>query len=126
MVIVRQSSWLARSLIGEVDSGLPMSNGEGLNFRGVLGVGVVLGVGGAGGQLDVQFAQAREGDVVRMGRLAIALCVFLMVASAQDDPLAWFPLRVGTRWVYEHEAKSGDETGRTWTAGGAWKPSPDG
>jgi hypothetical protein len=58
--------------------------------------------------LDVQYGQAREGDVVRMGRLAIALCVFLMVASAQEDPLAWFPLRVGTRWVYEHEAKSGD------------------
>src|SRR5438552_5833140 len=31
-----------------------------------------------------------------------------MVASAQDDPLAWFPLEVGSHWVYEHEWKSGD------------------
>src|SRR5438876_6310033 len=41
-------------------------------------------------------------------RLLIALCVFSMVASAQDDPLAWFPLQVGSHWVYEHEWKSGD------------------
>jgi hypothetical protein len=46
--------------------------------------------------------------MVRMGRLAVALCVFSMVASAQEDPLAWFPLQVGSRWVYEHEWKSGD------------------
>jgi len=31
-----------------------------------------------------------------------------MVASAQEDPLSWFPLQVGSRWVYEHEWKSGD------------------
>jgi len=30
------------------------------------------------------------------------------VAGAQEDPLAWFPLQVGSRWVYEHEWKSGD------------------
>jgi len=41
-------------------------------------------------------------------RLLIALCVFSMVASAQDDPLAWFPLQVGSHWVYEHEWKSGN------------------
>ncbi len=46
--------------------------------------------------------------MVRMGRIAMALCVFSMVASAQEDPLAWFPLRVGSGWVYEHESKSGD------------------
>jgi hypothetical protein len=46
--------------------------------------------------------------MVRMGRLAMALCVFSMVASAQEDPLAWFPLQVGSRWVYEHEWKSRD------------------
>jgi hypothetical protein len=46
--------------------------------------------------------------MVRMGHLAIALCVFSLVASAQEDPLAWFPLRVGSRWVYEHKSKSGD------------------
>jgi len=43
-----------------------------------------------------------------MGRLAMALCLFSMVASAQEDPLAWFPLQVGSRWMYEHEWKSGD------------------
>jgi hypothetical protein len=38
----------------------------------------------------------------------MALCALSMVASAQEDPLAWFPLQVGSRWVYEHEMKSGD------------------
>ena len=37
--------------------------------------------------------------MVRMGRLAMALCLFSMVASAQEDPLAWFPLQVGSRWM---------------------------
>ena len=46
--------------------------------------------------------------MVRMGRFAMALSVFSMVASAQEAPLAWFPLQVGSRWVYEHEWKSGD------------------
>ncbi len=46
--------------------------------------------------------------MARMGRFAMALCVFSMVANAQEDPLAWFPLQVGSRWVYEHEWKSGD------------------
>jgi hypothetical protein len=46
--------------------------------------------------------------VAQVGRLAMALCVFSMVVSAQEDPLVWFPLQVGTRRVYEHEAKSGD------------------
>src|ERR1035437_1777396 len=43
-----------------------------------------------------------------MRGLAIALCAFSIVASAQEDPLAWFPLQLGSRWVYEHEWKSGD------------------
>jgi hypothetical protein len=43
-----------------------------------------------------------------MSRLVVELCVFSMVASAQEDPLSWFPLQVGSRWVYEHEWKSGD------------------
>jgi hypothetical protein len=30
------------------------------------------------------------------------------VVRAQDDPMAWFPLRVGARWAYEHEWRSGD------------------
>ncbi len=46
--------------------------------------------------------------MIRTVCLLIALCVFSMVASAQDDPLAWFPLQVGSHWVYEHESKSGD------------------
>jgi hypothetical protein len=46
--------------------------------------------------------------MIRTACLLIALCVFSMVASAQDDPLAWFPLQVGSHWVYEHEWKSGD------------------
>ena len=46
--------------------------------------------------------------MVRMGRLAMALCLFSMVASAQEDPLAWFSPQVGSRWMYEHEWKSGD------------------
>ena len=48
--------------------------------------------------------------MVRMSRFAMALCVFSMVASAQEDPLAWLPLQVGSRWVYEHEWKSGDRS----------------
>ena len=46
--------------------------------------------------------------MIRTARLLIVLSVFSMVATAQDDPLAWWPLQVGSRWVYEHEAKSGD------------------
>jgi hypothetical protein len=46
--------------------------------------------------------------MVRMGRFAVALCFFEMVASAQEDPLAWLPLQVGSRRVYEYESKSGD------------------
>src|SRR5215469_8998301 len=46
--------------------------------------------------------------MIRMRRLVLALCGFSIVASAQEDPLTWFPLRVGSRWVYEHEWKSGD------------------
>jgi len=39
------------------------------------------------------------------------LCCALLAAaalSAQQDPLLWFPLHVGSRWVYDHESKSGD------------------
>jgi hypothetical protein len=46
--------------------------------------------------------------MIRTTHLLIALCIFSVVASAQDDPLAWFPLQVGSHWVYEYEAKSGD------------------
>lgn len=46
--------------------------------------------------------------MVRMVPFATALCLFSLVASAQEDPLAWFPLQVGSRWAYEHEWKSGD------------------
>ena len=47
-------------------------------------------------------------NMVQVGYLIVTLCVFSMVARAQEDPLAWFPLQVGSRWVYEHEWKSGD------------------
>src|SRR5215469_12705977 len=43
-----------------------------------------------------------------MRYMILALCALSIVASAQEDPLKWFPLRVGTRWTYEHEWKSGN------------------
>jgi hypothetical protein len=43
-----------------------------------------------------------------MRGVTIALCAFSIVARAQENPLTWFPLQVGSRWVYEHEWKSGD------------------
>jgi hypothetical protein len=43
-----------------------------------------------------------------MRYLTLTLCALSIVANAQESPLAWFPLRVGSRWVYEHEWKSGD------------------
>jgi hypothetical protein len=46
--------------------------------------------------------------MIRTACLLIVLCSCSVIASAQDDPLAWFPLQVGSHWVYEHEAKSGD------------------
>src|SRR5690242_574500 len=46
--------------------------------------------------------------MIRTTRLFISLCIFSMVASAQDDPLAWFPLKVGSHRVYEYEWKSGN------------------
>jgi hypothetical protein len=48
--------------------------------------------------------------MVRLSRFVIALCGFSMVVCAQDDPLAWFPLQVGVRRVYEHEWKSGNRS----------------
>src|SRR4051794_21046586 len=33
---------------------------------------------------------------------------FPLLLGAQSDPLPSFPLHVGSRWVYEHEWKSGD------------------
>jgi len=37
-------------------------------------------------------------------------CAVLAAATlcAQEDPLAWFPLQVGSRWTYDHEWISGD------------------
>jgi hypothetical protein len=48
--------------------------------------------------------------VVPIGRFALTLFAFSIMASAQEDPLAWFPLQVGSRSVYEHELKSGDRS----------------
>lgn len=44
-----------------------------------------------------------------MEHLVLVLGSFQMVASAQEDPLAWFPLKVGSHWVYSHEWKSGNQ-----------------
>ena len=44
----------------------------------------------------------------RVLRVAGALGLFLGALGAQEDPLAWLPLRVGSRWVYELESKSGN------------------
>jgi hypothetical protein len=46
--------------------------------------------------------------MMRLLRLAAAVSLFSGVAGAQEDPLAWFPLQGGSRWVYEHEWKSGN------------------
>jgi hypothetical protein len=43
-----------------------------------------------------------------MRHVMLALCALSFVANAQQNPFAWFPLRVGSRWIYEHERKSGD------------------
>ncbi len=67
-----------------------------------------------------------------IGCLVVATSVFSVVLRAQDDPLAWFPLSVGSHWVYEHEWKSGDrnhpDTDR-WTTGetlAGWISIPEG
>src|SRR5262249_53030097 len=46
--------------------------------------------------------------MIRIGCLLITVCVFSIVPRAQENPLLWFPLQPGSRWVYEHEWKSGD------------------
>ena len=43
-----------------------------------------------------------------MRGVIMALCALSIVAGAQENPLTWFPLQAGSRWVYEHEWKSGD------------------
>lgn len=43
-----------------------------------------------------------------MRYLMLTLGALSIVANAQESPLAWFPLQVGSRWVYENERKSGD------------------
>jgi hypothetical protein len=42
--------------------------------------------------------------------MKVLCCAALAAAalSAQPDPLQWFPLHVGSRWVYDLESKSGD------------------
>ena len=43
-----------------------------------------------------------------MRYVMLTLCTLSIAASAQENPFAWFPLRVGSLWIYEHEWKSGD------------------
>lgn len=45
---------------------------------------------------------------MRIRGLTIALCGLSIATSAQENPLTWFPLQVGSHWVYQHEWKSGD------------------
>jgi hypothetical protein len=42
-----------------------------------------------------------------MRYVILTLGALSIVTTAQENPLAWFPLRVGSRWIYEHEWKSG-------------------
>lgn len=43
-----------------------------------------------------------------MRYVILTLCALSIVASAQENLLSWFPLRVGSRWTYAHEWKSGN------------------
>jgi hypothetical protein len=47
-------------------------------------------------------------QVGSMRYVMLTLCTLSIAASAQENPFAWFPLQVGSRWIYEHEWKSGD------------------
>ena len=38
----------------------------------------------------------------------VVLTLLSMGAHGQQDPFAWVPLQVGSRWMYGHEWKSGD------------------
>jgi hypothetical protein len=38
----------------------------------------------------------------------LAFVLAVPILAAQEDPLVWFPLEVGNRWIYDHESKSGD------------------
>jgi hypothetical protein len=43
--------------------------------------------------------------------LPIISVIVLMLAQpghAETDPFSWFPLRIGSQWVYDHEWKSGN------------------
>src|ERR1700680_1062039 len=54
-----------------------------------------------------------------MGRLAACGLLFVCALCAADDPLSWYPLQIGHRWVYDSVSKGGDrgnpEIAR-WTA----------
>jgi hypothetical protein len=43
-----------------------------------------------------------------MRYVSLTPCTLSIVARAQENPLEWFPRQVGSRWIYEHEWKSGD------------------
>jgi len=67
-----------------------------------------------------------------MRSVTLTLCALSVVASAQENPFAWFPLQLGSRWTYEHEWKSGDRNrpeADRWTseeAITAWVTIPEG
>jgi hypothetical protein len=53
--------------------------------------------------------------MVRIRRAALTFCIFSIGMGAQEATRDWFPFQVGSRWVYEHESKSGDRNRPTVT-----------
>ena len=49
-------------------------------------------------------------DVAPRSRLATLIALLSTLASAQESSLMWFPLKMDTRWLYDHEAKSGQRS----------------
>ena len=41
-------------------------------------------------------------------KLALLCLIPALVAQTLPDPSSWFPLRTGSRWVYQHESRSGN------------------
>jgi hypothetical protein len=54
----------------------------------------------------------------RLVSTLVLLCPMALAAQTSLDPFSWFPLRIGSRWIYEHEWKSGNQNNpevRSWT-----------
>jgi hypothetical protein len=46
--------------------------------------------------------------LVLSGTFVVFLALITPVLVGQEEALSWFPLQIGSRWVYEHEWKAGD------------------